>query len=31
VDAPSAGETETQIENAILDKARRLRLSNLKG
>ena len=31
IDAPSAGETETQIENAILDKARRLRLSNLKG
>jgi hypothetical protein len=31
IDAPSASETETQIENAILDKARRLRLSNLKG
>jgi hypothetical protein len=31
IDAPSANETETQIENAILDKARRLRLSNLKG
>jgi hypothetical protein len=31
IDAPSANETETQLENAILDKARRLRLSNLKG
>jgi hypothetical protein len=31
IDAPSASETETQLENAILDKARRLRLSNLKG
>src|SRR5205809_416323 len=31
IDAPSASQTETDIENAILDKARRLRLSNLKG
>jgi hypothetical protein len=31
VDAPSASETETQLENAILDRARKLRLSNLKG
>ncbi|HEY3947930.1 DUF3576 domain-containing protein [Phenylobacterium sp.] len=31
IDAPSAGETETQIENAILTKARQLRLSNIKG
>ena len=31
VDAPSASQTETDIENAILDKARRLRLSNIKG
>jgi hypothetical protein len=31
IDAPSTSQTETDIENAILDKARRLRLSNLKG
>jgi hypothetical protein len=31
VDAPSASQTETEIENAILDRARKLRLSNLKG
>jgi hypothetical protein len=31
VDAPSAGQTETDIENAILTKARQLRLSNIKG
>jgi hypothetical protein len=31
VDAPSASQTETDIENAILTKARQLRLSNLKG
>ena len=31
VDAPSATQTETDIENAILTKARQLRLSNLKG
>jgi hypothetical protein len=30
-DAPSAGQTETDIENAILTKARQLRLSNIKG
>ncbi len=30
-DAPSAGQTETDIENAILTRARQLRLSNLKG
>jgi len=29
VDAPSAGQTETDLENAILTKARQLRLSNI--
>ena len=28
-DAPSAGQTETDLENAILTKARQLRLSNI--
>jgi hypothetical protein len=31
VDAPHATTTETQIEDAILDQARKLRLSNIKG
>lgn len=31
VDAPSAGQTETDIENAILTKARQLKLSNIRG
>jgi hypothetical protein len=31
VDAPSAGQTETDIENAILTKARQLRLANSRG
>lgn len=31
VDAPSAGQTETDIENAILTKARQLRLANIKN
>ena len=31
VDAPSAGQTETDLENAILTKARQLRLSNIRG
>lgn len=31
IDAPSASQTETDIENAILTKARQLRLSNIKG
>ena len=31
IDAPSANETETQLENAILTRARQLKLSNLKG
>ena len=31
VDAPSAGQTETDIENSILTRARQLRLSNIKG
>jgi Domain of unknown function (DUF3576) len=30
-DAPSAGQTETDIENAILTRARQLRLSNIRG
>ena len=30
-DAPSADQTETDIENAILTRARQLRLSNLSG
>jgi len=31
VDTASAGQTETDIENAILTKARQLRLSNVRG
>ena len=31
IDAPSAGQTETDFENAILTRARQLRLSNIKG
>ena len=31
IDAPSAAQTETDIENAILTRARQLRLSNIKG
>ena len=31
VDAPHAGQTETDIENSILTRARQLRLSNIKG
>ncbi len=31
VDQPSAGQTETDLENAILTKARQLRLSNIRG
>ena len=31
IDAPSASQTETDIENAILTKARQHRLSNIKG
>ena len=31
VDSPTAGQTETDIENAILTRARQLRLSNIKG
>ena len=31
IDAPSATQTETDLENAILTRARQLRLSNLKG
>jgi hypothetical protein len=31
IDAPSASQTETDIENAILTKARQLRLSNIRG
>jgi hypothetical protein len=31
IDAPSAGQTETDIENAILTRARQLRLANIKG
>ena len=30
VDSPSAGQTETDLENAILTKARQLRLSNIR-
>lgn len=30
-DAPHAGQTETDIENSILTRARQLRLSNIKG
>jgi hypothetical protein len=31
VDAPSTSQTETDIENAILTRARQLRLSNIRG
>jgi len=31
IDQASAGQTETDIENAILTKARQLRLSNIRG
>jgi hypothetical protein len=31
IDAPSATQTETDIENAILTRARQLRLSNIRG
>jgi hypothetical protein len=31
IDAPTAAQTETDIENAILTRARQLRLSNVKG
>ena len=31
IDAPPAAQTETDIENAILTRARQLRLSNIKG
>ena len=31
IDAPSAGQTETDFENAILTRARQLRLSNIKN
>jgi hypothetical protein len=31
VDAPTAAQTETDLENAILTRARQLRLSNIKG
>ena len=31
IDAAAAGQTETDIENAILTRARQLRLSNIKG
>jgi hypothetical protein len=31
VDAPAATQTETDLENAILTRARQLRLSNIKG
>ena len=31
VDQPTAGQTETDIENSILTRARQLRLSNIKG
>ncbi len=31
VDAATAGQTETDIENSILTRARQLRLSNIKG
>jgi hypothetical protein len=31
VDSAAAGQTETDIENAILTRARQLRLSNIKG
>jgi hypothetical protein len=31
VDSPTAAQTETDLENAILTRARQLRLSNIKG
>jgi hypothetical protein len=31
IDAPSASQTETDLENSILTRARQLRLSNIKG
>ncbi|HEY8573600.1 DUF3576 domain-containing protein [Phenylobacterium sp.] len=31
IDAPTAAQTETDIENAILTRARQLRLSNIRG
>ena len=31
IDSPTAAQTETDIENAILTRARQLRLSNIKG
>jgi hypothetical protein len=31
VDAPTAAQTETDLENSILTRARQLRLSNIKG
>ena len=31
IDAPHAGQTETDIENSILTRARQLRLSNIRG
>ena len=31
LDAPHAGQTETDLENSILTRARQLRLSNIKG
>jgi hypothetical protein len=31
IDAPAAGQTETDIENSILTRARQLRLSNIRG
>jgi hypothetical protein len=31
IDAPTASQTETDIENSILTRARQLRLSNIKG
>ena len=31
VDAPTAAQTETDLENAILTRARQLRLSNIRG
>jgi hypothetical protein len=31
VDQPAAGQTEVDIENSILTRARQLRLSNIRG
>jgi hypothetical protein len=31
IDAPHAGQTETDLENSILTRARQLRLSNIRG